>query len=729
MSAVTAENRDKAGYIAEVDNREKPAELTVLRLTGLDCADCAAKLEQKVSQVAGVASAKLNFGASKLTVQHHTGIENIIKTVVESGYGVEQEETEPGVGDSGKPLLTFWQKNRKALLTAVSGAAVGAGFVLSLSGVSSKILIPVYLIAMITGGFYVARTGLYALKTFSLDMNFLMTVAAVGAAAIGEWSEAATVVFLFSLGNALQAYTMEKTRNSIRNLMDLTPHEALVRRNGEELKLPVKNIRIGDLIIVKPGERFAMDGRVVFGSSSVNQAPITGESMPVQKEPGSEVYAGTINEAGSLDIEVTRLAADTTLAKIIHLVEEAQAQKAPSQQFVDVFAKYYTPAVIITALAIATMPSLLFAQPFIPWFKKALILLVISCPCALVISTPVAIVAAIGSAAKKGVLIKGGAHLEAAGSLKAIAFDKTGTLTTGRPEVTDVVTMNNFTATEIIRIASAVEIRSQHPLAEAIVKYAREKGIAVNEGARFESITGKGAKAEIDGKVVYIGNYRLFEELGVDLKTAESRILELQKEGKTVMLVGDEANIYGLLAVADVSRNTGVQAVKALKEAGIKKVIMLTGDNHGTAQVIAEQVGVDEFKAELLPEDKLVVIKELTGRFGQVGMVGDGVNDAPALAAATVGIAMGGAGTDTALETADIALMADDLSKLPYTVKLSRKALRIIKENIGFSLIVKAVFLVLTFLGTANLWMAVFADTGAALIVIANGMRLLHVKE
>ncbi len=707
---------------AIVKNHVNP-ELT-LRLTGLDCADCAAKLEKKLSALPWVEAANINFGASKLNIRYSGTVEDVVRIVEESGYGAEVVN-----GIEAKPKLTFWQRNRKVLLTAASGTFVGAGLLLSLLGVSSAIQIPIYLLAMVTGGYYVARSGLYSLKTLSLDMNFLMTVAAVGAAAIGEWSEAATVVFLFSLGNALQAYTMEKTRNSIRNLMDLTPKEALVRRKGKELNLPLNEIKIGDTIVVRPGERIAMDGKVIAGASSVNQAPITGESMPVKKEPGTEVYAGTINEAGSLDVEVTKLVDDTTLSKIIQLVEEAQGQKAPSQQFVDVFAKYYTPVIIITAVAIAIMPALLFAQPFIPWFKKALILLVISCPCALVISTPVSIVAAIGSAAKKGVLIKGGAYLEATGSLNAIAFDKTGTLTTGRPEVTDVVPMNNLTENEIIKIAADIEKRSQHPLAVAIVKYAQDKNVTVNEGTSFESITGKGAKAEVDGQTVYIGNARLFEDLGIDLKNTLEKIQELQNQGKTVMILGDNRQIYGLLAVSDVARNTSIQAIKALKEAGIKKVIMLTGDNHGTAQVIANQVGVDEFKAELLPEDKLTVIQELSSRFGHVGMVGDGINDAPALAAAAVGIAMGGAGTDTALETADIALMADDLSKLPYTVKLSRKALHIIKENIGFSLVVKVIFLILTFLGMANLWMAVFADTGAALIVIANGMRLLRVKE
>lgn len=710
---------------ALVEEKESEgARISSLRLIGLDCADCAAKLEKKLLAQPWVDKAKINFGAAKLNISHSGMVSDIIQLVEQSGYSAELDEPD-------KPVtkITFWKKNRKTLLTAVSGILVGSGFALSFYGVPETITIPVYLLAMVIGGFYVAKSGLYSLKTFSLDMNFLMAVAAIGAAAIGEWSEGATVVFLFSLGNALQAYTMEKTRNSIRTLMDLSPKEALVRRAGKELRLPLNEIRVQDIIVVKPGERISMDGKVIAGASMVNQAPITGESMPVEKNPGDEVFAGTINEQGSLNIEVTKLVKDTTLSKIIKMVEEAQSQKAPSQQFVDVFAKYYTPIVILTAISIAVVPSLVFAQPFIPWFKKALILLVISCPCALVISTPVSIVAAIGSAAKKGVLIKGGAYLEAAGALNAIAFDKTGTLTTGRPEVTDIIPVSSRRPEELIGIAAVIENRSQHPLADAILRYVKDKGIQLLEGNSFESITGKGAKSDIDGKSYYIGNPRLFEELGIDFQAMVIDVDRLQNEGKTVMLVGDAQILYGLVAVADVVRENSIKAVQRLKEAGIKKVIMLTGDNLGTARAISQKVGVDEFRAELLPEDKLSAVKDLLEQYGKVGMVGDGVNDAPALATATVGIAMGGAGTDTALETADIALMADDLSKLPYAMKLSRRALRVIKENIAFSLVVKGIFLVMTFMGIANLWMAVFADTGAALLVIANGMRLFKVTE
>ena len=709
-----------AGYRAELDDQSKA---TVFRVSGMDCADCAAKLEKKLQALPGVMEAQINFGAGKLSVSHTASVETILHAIKAAGFEgqLANEKRQP----SQKSLFG----DTKVLLTVLSGFFVLAGFVLTYFNMPEYIITGAYLAAIISGGFYTARSGLYSIRSLSLDMNFLMVVAVVGAAAIGEWAEGATVVFLFALGNALQSYTMDKTRNSIRALMDLSPKEALVRRNGQELRLPVEELVVGDIIVVKPGERIPMDGEVVAGRTDVNQAPITGESMPVEKTVGLEVYAGTINGQGSIEIKVTKLVEDTTLAKIINLVEEAQAQKAPSQQFVDVFAKYYTPAVIIAAILVAVLPWLFFGQPFQLWFERALILLVVSCPCALVISTPVSIVAAIGSAAKKGVLIKGGAYLEEAGALKVIAFDKTGTLTEGKPEVNSVIPVDGIRQERVIEIAAAIEKRSQHPLAEAILRYAGEQNIQVPEGTDFQSLTGKGAGLQLNGERYYIGNSRLFEEMKVSLISLQEQIAALQKRGNTVMIVGSGQKTLGLIAVADKVRESSRAALAGLHAAGITKLVMLTGDNAGTARVIAEELALDDYRAELLPDNKLTAIQQLQQQYGKVAMVGDGVNDAPALATATVGIAMGGAGTDTALETADIALMADDLTKLPYAMHLSRKALGVIKQNIGFSLVVKAVFLVATFLGMANLWMAVFADTGAALIVIANGMRLMKVGD
>lgn len=694
-------------------------ETSSLRLSGLDCADCAAKLERKLAVLPGVQEVSLNFGTSRLTVRHTCPTGEIIRAVKESGYSIETAEG----------TRTAFYRDKKTILTAVSGTFLGVGFILSFLGFPDSLKITVFLLAMLTGGLYTARSGLYTLRSFSLDMNFLMTVAVIGAVAIGQWSEGATVVFLFSLGNALQSYTMDKTRNSIQALMDLSPKEVQVRRNGSEINLPSIEIIPGDILLVRPGERIAMDGEVISGSSGVDQSPITGEAIPVEKNKGDKVYAGTVNGRGFMEIVVTRAAKDNTLSRIIKLVEEAQAQKAPSQQFVDVFAKYYTPLVIAGAALTATLPSLAFGLPFAPWFERALILLIISCPCALVISTPVSIVAAIGSAAKRGVLIKGGAYLEEAGAIKVVAFDKIGTLTTGHPEVTDVLPSPEHTREELLRIAASIESRSEHPLASAVLSLAREKGIDYPDCSGFLSLPGKGAIAEIEGTSYYAGNIRLFAETGIPLEGMSLSLTELERDGNTPVIVGSREEIIGVLAIADRVRNNAKETVQSLRLAGIERVIMLTGDNPGAAAAVAAQLDVDDTRAGLLPEDKLDAVRSLKKEHGKLAMVGDGVNDAPALAAATVGIAMGAAGTDTALETADIALMADDLTKLPYVIRLGRRTLKTIKQNIGFAVLVKAAFIAATFAGRANLWMAVFADTGAALLVILNGMRLLKVGE
>jgi len=561
-------------------------------------------------------------------------------------------------------------------------------------------------------------------------MNILMTIAVVGAAAINQFEEAASVVFLFSLGNALQGYTLDKTRNSIRTLMNLTPDEALVSRDGMEITLPVEEIQIGDTIIVRPGERIAMDGKVVEGFSSVNQASITGESLPVGKNIGDDVYAGTINERGSLEVRVSRLAKDNTLSRIIEMVEEAQGQRAPSQQFVDRFAKYYTPAVIMGAVLVASVPTLIFGQPFHKWFYEAMAMLLVACPCALVISTPVSIVSAIGSAAKRGVLIKGGVYLEETGALSVIAFDKTGTLTMGKPQVTDVLQVNGYSERHIMAISAAIESRSEHPLGDAILNYARKKNIMIPSVTNFEAVPGKGAQGTVEGEAYQIGNARFFGDHGWSLdKKVEETIAAFQAEGKTVMILGSEGKISGIIAVADVLRENSRHALESLRKIGIKKTVMLTGDNHSTAQAIAAQVGIDEFRADLLPEDKVYAMKDLLAQYHKVAMVGDGVNDAPAMAISTVGIAMGAAGTDAALETADIALMADDLTKLSYAIKLSRETLRIIKQNITFALIIKGLILLLVIPGWLTLWLAVIGDMGSSLLVTLNGMRLLRVRH
>ena len=699
--------------------------ITTFRLQGLDCADCAAKLEKRVATAPGVNQAQVNFAASKMVVKHQGTAAEILAVIGKMGYSGEIDQPA-----RRKETASFWKTNQYVIPTVTSFIMLAAGLIAGRTDAPVFIPTVFFIIGIILGGFLPAKNGISVLiNAHELDMNILMTIAVVGAAAIGEFVEATAVVFLFSLGNALQGYTLDKTRNSIRALMDLTPDEALVRRNGEEITITVEEINIGDIIIIRPGEKIAMDGQVIKGLSSVNQATITGESIPVEKTTGDAVYAGTINERGALEVKVSHLAKDNTISRIIEMVEEAQGQKAPSQQFVDRFAKYYTPLVILGAALVAIVPPLLFGQPFHKWFYEAMAMLLVACPCALVISTPVSIVAAIGSAAKNGVLIKGGVYLEEAGALSVIAFDKTGTLTEGKPQVTDVIPVNGFSAAEILRIAAAIESRSEHPLGEAILQYTQIKNIIIPPVADFASIPGKGARGSIDDKVYHIGNTRLFNESVLSKDKIRQTIAAFQSEGKTVMILGDEHDILGLIAVADVLRDNSRQALVNLKKAGIKKTVMLTGDNHSTAQAIAAKAGVDEFRSDLLPEDKVLAMKELLSKYNKVAMVGDGVNDAPAMALSTVGIAMGTAGTDAALETADIALMADDLSKLAYVIKLSRQTLRIIKQNITCALVIKGLILLLVIPGWLTLWLAVVADMGSTLLVTLNSMRLLRVKK
>ena len=587
-----------------------------------------------------------------------------------------------------------------------------------------------YATAIVIGGYTLFIQGFKNLSKFKFDMKTLMTIAIIGAAAIGQWGEGAMVVILFAISEALERYSVDKARQSIESLMDIAPKEAVIRRNNEEIKVHVEDILVGDIMIVKPGQKLAMDGRVVKGISTLNQAAITGESVPVTKTLEDEVFAGTLNEEGLLEVEVTKKVEDTTIAKIIHLVEEAQAERAPSQAFVDRFAQYYTPLIVVLALLIAVVPPLLFSAAWSTWVYQGLAVLVVGCPCALVVSTPVAVVTAIGNAANNGVLIKGGIHLEEAGALKAIAFDKTGTLTKGVPAVTDIVTYSG-NENDLLTITAAIEKGSQHPLASALMREAESKGLDFDKLVveDFQSITGKGVKAKVNNEMYYVGSPKIFEEIHGVLESNQKRqINDIEAQGKTVMVLGNEQEILSLIAVADEIRESSKEVISKLNNMGIETV-MLTGDNQRTAAEIGKQVGVSDIKADLLPEDKLNFIKALRGEHKSVGMVGDGVNDAPALAASTVGVAMGGAGTDTALETADIALMSDDLSQLPYTINLSRKALAIIKQNITFSLAIKLVALLLVIPGWLTLWIAIFSDMGATLLVTLNSLRLLKSKE
>lgn len=627
--------------------------------------------------------------------------------------------------------LPFWQKYSRVL---ISLALIFIGYSSQwLNGEDSLYTILSFLTAIVIGGYPLFKTGFKNLFKLEFDMRTLMTIAIIGAALIGEWSEGAVVVILFAISEELEKYSMDKARASIRSLMDIAPKEALIRRNGALIEIPAEEIEIGDIMIVKPGQKLAMDGIVLKGHSSVNQAAITGESVPVEKKENDEVYAGTLNEEGLLEVKVTKLVADTTIAKVIHLVEEAQAERAPSQAFVDRFAKYYTPVIMAVAALVAIVPPAAFDADWNTWIYQGLSVLVVGCPCALVISTPVSIVTAIGNAARNGVLIKGGIYLEETGSLKAVAFDKTGTLTKGVPAATDILTFNGRDEKAVLAILSALEYGSQHPLASAILKKAGELGIPYQETEveGFSALTGRGIKGTISDVEYFAGSPAFITE--VYDETPDNAMLDnihsLQEQGKTVMVLLKKNEILALVAVADEVRESSRSVIEKLHAMGIGKTVMLTGDNKGTAQAIGGQIGVADIRAELLPQDKLSIIRDLRNKYGKVAMVGDGVNDAPALASATVGIAMGGAGTDTALETADIALMGDDLGKLPFAIKLSRKALTIIKQNITFSLAIKLVALLLVIPGWLTLWIAIFADMGATLIVTLNGLRLLNVKD
>lgn len=711
-------------------NNVKEKDEQEFRVEGFSCANCAGKFERNVKELPGVHDAKVNFGASKISVVGNATIEELEKAGAFENLKIYPKK-QAGQRNSAKDensketKISFIKKYEEVLFSTL---LIVIGFIsLFTNGEENIVTTLLFLAAILIGGYPLFKVGFQNLLRLDFDMKTLMTVAIIGAVIIGEWAEGAIVVILFAISESLERFSMDRARQSIRSLMDIAPKEALVRRNGQEILVDVESVAIGDVMIVKPGQKIAMDGLVVKGYSAVNQAAITGESVPVAKEVNDEVFAGTLNEEGLLEVKVTKLVEDTTIAKIIELVEEAQGERAPSQAFIDKFAKYYTPLIMIIAGLVAVIPPILFNGDWGTWVYQGLSILVVGCPCALVISTPISIVSAIGNAAKKGVLIKGGIYLEEMGGIKAIAFDKTGTLTKGVPVVTDFKLLKDLSSEkELLANVAALENRSGHPLASAIVRKANEMGISYKGIVveNFESITGKGIKGSIEGTTYYIGSPKLFQATTVDL----SQITAFQEEGKTAMLIGTKDETLAIIAVADQIRESSKDVISKLRSHGIK-TIMLTGDNDSTAKAKGHEIGVSDVQAELMPEDKLKYIKELRSDYGKVAMVGDGVNDAPALAAATVGVAMGGAGTDTALETADVVLMADDLTKLPFTIKLSRKALNIIKSNIIFALGIKILALLLVVPGWLTLWIAILADMGATLIVSLNSMRLLRVKE
>ncbi len=691
----------------------------LIPIEGMDCSDCARVIEHSVGRMDGVLNVTVNYPAQKMRVEYDSQKINhgaIDKRLRGLGYTVPAEG-----------LKSFYQENREIIFSLTAGALVLLGWLgETFFGLPQPAAIALFLGAYFFGGWDISRHALHALRERHFDTDLLMVTAAIGAALIGNFFEGALLLFLFSLGHALEERALDRARDAVRALADLAPKTALVKRDGKEIELPVEELQIDDAVIVRPGVRIPVDGVVTDGASAVNQAPVTGESVPVDKSAGAQVFAGSVNGEGALDVRVTRLAKDSTLARVMKLVEEAQTQKSPTQQTVEKFERVFVPVVLgITALVIVVPP--LLGVPFQESFIRAMTLLVAASPCALALGTPASILAGIAQAARNGILIKGGVHLENLGRLKAIAFDKTGTLTHGRPEVTDVVPLNEkISADELLRLTAAAESRSAHPLAQAVLRAAQAKKFALPAVEDLESITGKGLRAKVEGRALLLGNAALLEENKIAIsEPAQARIKELQASGKTIILAAADGKLLGALALADTLRADAAATMRALNAAGVQQTIMLTGDHEQVAQAIATQVGLTQVRADLLPEDKLTVIRELDQQYGTVAMVGDGVNDAPALANATVGIAMGGAGTDVALETADVALMGDDLSKLPFAVGLGRATRRIILQNLAISLGVIAFLIVSSLTGFVGLGIAIVFHEGSTLVVVGNALRLL----
>ncbi len=694
---------------------------STFRIEGMDCHEEVAILERRLGGLSGMEALHADVLSQRLRVKYDAAkltAASISEAVAQTGMRAWLEHEEPvPVGASSVT---------RQRLVIVSAACFLAGLALQAAGVQGVPLWTAFGAAIATGGVFTAKRAAISARAGLLDIHVLMMIAVAGAIILGEWTEAASVVLLFALAQLLEARAMDRARGAIGALMDLAPSDALVRRATGDVRLPVDDVAIGDVVLVRPGEKIPLDGQVAAGESDVNQAPVTGESLPADKRPGDEVFAGTINGHGALDVLVTRLRGDSTLARIIHLVEHAQSERAPAQTFIDRFARIYTPIILATAALVALVPPLLLGADWGTWIYRSLVLLVISCPCALVISTPVSIVSALAAAARKGVLIKGGARLERMAHVRCVAFDKTGTLTRGILRVTDVVAVGGSTAADVIHAAASLEARSEHPIGVAIVAHARALGIAPQAVEGFRALPGRGAEARDGGRALVAGSRRLFEERGLTTPEMDRVVDRLASQGRSVVLIAAGGCSLGVIGVADTPRESGRDAVALLRTHGVRHVVLLTGDHEPPARALAADLGLDDVHAGLLPEGKVAAVKALRERFGTVAMIGDGVNDAPALAAADIGIAMGVAGTDAALETADVALMADELLKIPYALRLSRATSRNIRANIVFSIALKSVFLVMAITGTATLWMAVTADMGASLIVIANALRLLR---
>lgn len=704
---------ERAG--AQIVNRYHHA---LIPIEGMDCSDCALVVEHSVGRIEGVLAVNVNYAAQKMHVEYDNrkvDRPEIEKRIRSLGYEI------PVAG-----LRSWYRENRELLFSLLAGLLLLVGWLgETFLGFSAPLSLGFYLAAYAFGGWDIARHAWHALKERHFDTDLLMVTAAIGAAILGEFAEGALLLFLFSLGHALEERALDRARAAVRALADLAPKTALVRREGREQELPVESLQIDDVVIARPGVRIPVDGVILDGNSGVDQSPVTGESLPVDKVPGDQVFAGTVNGEGALEVRVTRLARDSTLARVMKMVEEAQGQKSPTQQTIEKFESVFVPAVLILTTLIIAIPPLI-GFPFRESFLRAMTLLVAASPCALALGTPSAVLTGVAQAARNGVLVKGGAHLENLGRLGAVAFDKTGTITRGLPEMTDLLPLAALSADEVLALAAAVESRSAHPLAQAVVRAAQERRLIIPEAGEVTATTGRGIQAQVNGRLARVGNAKLFEENGIELPDIlRERVQALEDQGKTAMVVGLEREPVGVIAVADVLRPDAKNAINELKALGIPNTVMLTGDNERVAAYIAGQVGLTDIRADLMPEDKLTAIRELVRQHGQVAMIGDGVNDAPALANATVGIAMGGAGTDVALETADVALMGDDLSKLPFAVGLGRATRAIILQNLFISLGVITLLIVASLAGIASIGIAILFHEGSTLAVVANALRLL----
>ncbi len=703
-----------------------------LRIHGMDCAEEVSLLKRELVPLLGdedrlgfdLLNGKLTVDTSSPDVTHADVLAAIERT------GLKSETWQDD--DSASDNQSFWQQHQRSILTTVSGLLGLTGLILQLTAAGESESVPIgsialYSIGIVAGLVMVLPKAWRSLVSLRPDMNLLMSVAVIGAVLIGEWFEGATVAFLFSFSLLLESWSVGRARRAIARLMDLSPPTAHLRdQSGDVKDVAPADVPVGSTVVVRAGEKIPLDGRVISGISGVNQAPITGESVPVEKEPGDEVFAGTINGDGLLEVETTKAANDTTLARIIKMGGDAGSKRAPSEKWVEKFAAIYTPAVMTVALLMLVIPPLALGGEWSVWLYRSLVLLVIACPCALVISTPVSVVAALAAAARNGVLIKGGVFIELPAQLKAIAMDKTGTLTQGAPAVVDVVPMNGHDEHELLMRAGALELNSNHPLARAIVEEAKRRNLELVSADDFETIQGKGASGVINGKPFWLGSHRYLEQRDQETPEVHEQLESMQQAGRTVVVVGNDEHVCGFITLADAIREETHDAIRQLHEAGVEQLVMLTGDNEGTAKAIAKEAGIDEVHAELLPEDKVAAVERLVKQHAHVAMIGDGVNDAPALARASLGLAMGAAGSDAAIETADIALMSDDLSKLPWLIHHSRRTLGIIRQNIAFSLAIKMLFVILTFADSASLWAAIAADMGASLLLIFNGLRRLR---